>query len=154
MTFVDNISHGKQRQAGVVVKWFRSPDDRLTDAEYVAKLRQSLETWERWKYWILLPHVGLLLAAIYVSVWAFLAVLNIPQQFNVAGIMGFVVGIMFGWITSMLVHKALHGLVSILKPWRTERILFKLIDGLTEKDVDSLTSNEQGTSMETVQREP
>jgi hypothetical protein len=57
------------RQSGPptdVMKLFRFPWSRVPDDEYIARLRRSIALWDRWRLRLLLLHVALLAAAIWV----------------------------------------------------------------------------------------
>ena len=108
---------------------FRSPWTRIPDDEYIAKLRRSIAALDRWGYWFILLHVGLLVAATWVFSKAIPVLIGLAQPANapfalLGFITGAVIGIAFGW----QIYHILHGLNSALGGFRAERLLIKHLD--------------------------
>lgn len=110
--------------------WMSTPDD-----EYLANVRQSIRSWDRWKFWFVLFHVVLLITAtwIFSNVIPLLAAVVQPNGVPFA-VLGFVTGtvleIVFGWI----IYGILHGLMTVLTGMRAERMLVKLLDAVKLED--------------------
>jgi len=126
------------------MKLFRSPWTRVPDDEYIAKLRRSIAWWDRWRFWMILFHVGLLVAATWVFSRVIPVLIGFAQPANVPFVLlgfvtGTVVGIGFGWI----IYGILHGLISALGGFRAERLLLKHLDAQDSEQSESDQHAEQ-----------
>ena len=112
------------------MKLFRSPWTRVPDDDYIATLRRSIAWLDRWRFWLTLFYVGLLVFAIGVYSKAISVLVEMAQPdnapFAILGLItGTVIGIGFGW----MIYGILHGLISMLGGFRAERLLLKHLDG-------------------------
>lgn len=106
------------------MKLFRHPWKRVSDDEYIARLRRSISFWDRWRFWLILFHVGLLVVATWLFSKAIPLLLGLAQPadapFAILGfVTGAIIGITFGWT----IYGIIHGLMSGLKGFRAERLL-------------------------------
>lgn len=107
------------------------PWTSVSDDEHIAKLRRSITLWDRWRFWLILFHVGLLIAAIWVFSKAIPLLIELAQPANapfalLGFITGTIVGLAFGWIF----HGIIHGLLFAVGGFRSQRLLLKHYDAL------------------------
>lgn len=108
---------------------FRKSKWRLTDDEFVARIRQTIALWDRWRTWMILLHVGLLAAAVLVFSNAMPMVVQVVQPANAPwALLGFILGATFGWALVGVVFGLIHGLTLAFSGFRTERLLIKFYD--------------------------
>ena len=116
------------------MKLFRSPWTRIPDDEYIAKLRRSIALWERWRFWLILFHVGLLVAATWVFSKVIPVLMGLVQPANAPIVLlGFVTGTVIGLAFGCLIFGILHGLMSALTGFRAEKLLLKHLDAQDSK---------------------
>ncbi|HTU93470.1 MAG TPA: hypothetical protein VMF69_25545 [Gemmataceae bacterium] len=110
---------------------------RLTDDEYVRRVRQRIALYDRWGPWKRAFNVGMAIVCIGLFVWLVLVLEKVrqlgmqpamPQGFDP----GFLLGVVLGSIAGGLLWKSVLFLVDALESLRTERLLLKYYDALME----------------------
>lgn len=104
---------------------------RLSDEEYINRLRRSIDRLERFGVWLVLLN-GAFLVAI---VWMLQKIGRVFAQLVQPGIMpwaglGFLTGALFGLMCSSMAYGAIHGIVSVMHGCRAERLLVKYHDAI------------------------
>lgn len=101
------------------------PWGRTSDEEYIAQLRRSFRKWERWRFWMILFHVGLLVFGL----WVFSRV--IPLILNAPGVaLGFATGTIIGIVFSWTIYGIVNSLTRMIHGFRAERLLLALVDAV------------------------
>lgn len=113
------------------MKYLHLPRKRVPDDEYIAVLRRSIALWDRWRYWLILIHVAMLVAAIWLLTTAIPLIIGLVQPANAPiAMMGFIFGIVLGLSLGGILQHIFHGLVLSLGGFRSERLLVKHHDAL------------------------
>lgn len=103
----------------------------MSDAEYVARLRRSMASWERWRFWLILFYGALLALAIWVFDRVFRVLFGFAQPADVGfQLAGFLVGAIFGMMFGWLIYGILHTLIGLIFGLRAERLLLDLLDAV------------------------
>ena len=117
------------------MRLFRPPPVRKSDDERIEDLRRKIDRWdkwfERWRFWIILLYIGLLVAVLLLA-WKMLGiVLQIARNPNHA-LAGFMGGVFVGMIVGWMIHKVLVGLLIFMTcgSHRAERFWLDYIDSL------------------------
>lgn len=111
---------------------FLSFPKRLSDDEYIEKLRRSMEFWNRWRYVMLIANIGLIIAFGVVAERGVMFVLNMalppgnaPANWPLAGfVCGATMGMAMGWFS----WHSLQQLIEAIGGFRSERLLLKYYD--------------------------
>ena len=113
----------------------------ISDEEYISRIRRIIAFWDRWKWWVVALFIALMtitIALFSVVIPAFIALagpFNIPFVW-VVFVGGFVLGALFG----LMICKGIHGLSMALNPFRTERLLLKILDTEPSEASDELSA--------------
>ena len=105
----------------------------VTDEEHVRRVRRSVTAYDRWRRPLLAFYAGLAVAFVGLLVAVALLLQGLMQWGNLQALApGFLVGLALGGMVGGLVFKGVHGLMAVLAPLRTERLLLQYYDALTE----------------------
>ena len=103
-----------------------------TDEEHMRRVRLAVAAYDRWRWrrpLLALYTIGFV--GLLVTVGALLQ--GLMQWGNMQGLApGFLIGLALGVMLGGLVVKLGHGLMTLLLPLRTERLLLRYYDALTE----------------------
>jgi hypothetical protein len=116
-----------------MMRRLRWPWGRTSDEEYIAQLRRSFRWWDRWKFWIILLHAGLLVLGLWVFSRIIPLILNAPVV-----VLGFATGTIIGIVFSWTIYGIVNSLGGMIHGFRAERLLLALLDA-----TDSETSERQ-----------
>jgi hypothetical protein len=115
------------------VLWAPVPDD-----EYIARLRRSIRSLDRWRFWLILFYVVLLVAAISLLSKAIPLLIGLGQPGDVPfALLGFVTGAMFGLGFGWMFYGLVQGLISMLGGFRSERLLLKYHDAVNSPEFEA-----------------
>jgi hypothetical protein len=114
---------------------------RTSDEEYVAKIAESLQWWDRWRWLAILFHA----AIVGVAIWFGFSVVALVRGFQ--GMWGnqnqnvmpegvVLIGIILGLKIGFFLHGSLMGLVNALAGFRCERLLVQCFGRLQSKTAD------------------
>jgi hypothetical protein len=117
------------------MKIFRWPWTRMSDEEYIARLRRLMPWLERWRFWLILFHGALLALALWLFERVSRVLFGLAQPaevgFQVAGLaIGAFFGMMFGWF----IYGILNSLIGLIHGLRAERLLLDLLDAVRSED--------------------
>jgi hypothetical protein len=131
------------------MKLLRSPWTRVPDDEYIAKLRRSIALLDRWRFQLILFHVGLLVVAFWVFSKVIPVLIAVAQPDNAPlALLGFVTGTVFGIGFGWMIYGIFHGLISMLGGFRAERLLLKLLDDQDSEQCESERHVQQESDFE------
>lgn len=100
---------------------------KQSDKQYVDKIAKSLQSWDRWRWFAILFHAGIVSGVI----WFGYNAVNTIQKFQGmwdnnnqnALPQGLVLGIIIGLSLGYFLHSSVAGLLNALGGFRTERLL-------------------------------
>ena len=104
---------------------------KVSDEEYIAKIRRDVERCDRWRNWLIALYTVLLIGmfgmvAYLVRLVNVLAPLVNPQGMR----LGLIFGMTFGFSVGIHFHGLVFGLANAVSGRRTERLLLKCLDAL------------------------
>jgi len=104
----------------------------VTDEEHVRRVRRTVAVYDRWRRPLLVFYAGMALALgglLVATAWLLPGLMQLGMQ---AVPQGFFVGLYLGGMLGLLALKAVHGIVAYSATPRTERLLLRYYDALTE----------------------
>ena len=114
---------------------FPPAPSRLSDEEYIEKVRKSLLFWERFRYWAFPVQLGILLMCLLLRGWGLHVLLGFMAGPGPAGVpqgiwQGFTFGAVIGSVFAFMFGKIMHGFTDLRPGFRTERLLLEYHDRL------------------------
>ena len=111
------------------------PWKRETDAEFIESMRSSIETWHRWKAWL----IGFWLCYALAISLLFSAVLKalLMNGWNWNLPIGLMIGFLCGTMISTQVVYAIHHILQSIEGYRTARLLVEYHDQLEALGIDA-----------------
>lgn len=117
------------------------PFNRVSDAEYIERLRRSLAEFQRLRRWLILLYAVLTVGFIGALVIIVALLRAIFQQNNRPdALVGFALGFVFGAMIGSVALKLGHGLATTILDRRAERLLVKYHDA-----IQAALHSEEGT---------
>jgi hypothetical protein len=105
------------------------PFNRVSDAEYIERLRRSLAKFQRFRRWLILGYAVLTVGFIGALVIIVALLRAIFQQNNLPdALVGLAIGFVFGFMLGSVALKLGHGLATTILDRRAERLLVKYHD--------------------------
>lgn len=126
------------------MKLFRSLWTSMPDDEYILRLRRDITFVDRYRFWLVLFQIALLVTVIWVFSGIVPVLLRFAQPANAPAVfMGFIAGTALGLAFGGMIYGILHGLMSALGGLRAERLLIKLLDAQSADELEIQDDGDQ-----------
>ena len=128
------------------MKLYRKPAFCLTDDEYIARLREQMSSWERWRFRLILLNISMIAVAIWILSNGIAIILRLMAAANVPfAKQGIVTGIMLGCVMGFSISGMVQNLMLLLFGLRSERLLLRYHEALNLED-SALKESSNGDS--------
>jgi hypothetical protein len=108
---------------------FRFPWTPVPEEELIDRLRRTLAFWDRWRYWSIVAHIGLLAAVLSLYVLGGQVFMRLGQNGNLA-LLGFAAGALMGMVLGWATAGIIHGLIFSIAGFQSERLLLRYYDSV------------------------
>lgn len=113
------------------MKLFCFRQKNLSDEEYIAKVRRSVERWDRWRFWMILLYGG----ALGAITWFITDVVARLAQFGPLAGPGMALGATVGYLVGWQFATLAHNFFSTFRVLRAERLLIEYYDAVNSQDL-------------------
>jgi hypothetical protein len=134
------------------------PRKPVSDDEYVVKLRRSVATFDKWRWWLAAPHAIGLAVIIVLGFQGVSVLLQLVGPANgPLALQGFEVGAIMGMSLGWLAHHCVWGIISIVGGLKSERLLLKYYgecigEQTLSADLDAAPEPDDGGSYQYVEQ--
>ena len=102
-----------------------------SDEEYIAKIRRTVEWYDRWRNWLIALYTGLLIGTFAMAAFFVRGLVGVAPLINAQAVqIGLVLGMVLGSSMGIHLHSLGFALVNAVSGWRSERLLLKCLDAL------------------------